>query len=57
MASENSRQIMFMTVCSIAGGVIGGLAGMYWLQPAILIPIGVVVGLSIGLALGRRRPT
>lgn len=55
MASGNSRQIMFMTVCSIAGGVVGGLAGMYWLQPAILIPIGVVVGLSIGLALGRRR--
>ncbi|WP_157521983.1 hypothetical protein [Herbidospora cretacea] len=53
--ANNSRHITYMTVCSILGGVIGGLAGMYWLQPQTLIPIGVVVGLSIGLALGRRR--
>lgn len=55
MAGGNTRQIAIMSICSIIGGVVGGVAGMYWLQPGVLIPIGVVVGLSIGLALGRSR--
>ncbi len=44
------KQILIMAAASIIGGIIGGVAGLYWLSPGILIPVGVVVGIAVGLA-------
>ncbi|MDH2426884.1 hypothetical protein [Sphaerisporangium sp. TRM90804] len=52
--ATGDRRFVVMSIFSILGGVIGYVAGLFWLQPAILIPIGVVAGLSVGLAVSRR---
>ncbi|MEU3310039.1 hypothetical protein ACWGSK_27325 [Nocardiopsis sp. NPDC055551] len=52
--NENTKQIVVMSATSVAGGVIGGVAGLFVLGPHILIPIGVVIGIAVGLSLSKR---
>lgn len=49
-ATPKKKPILIMAIASIIGGVVGYVAGLYWLSPGILIPIGVVVGIAVGLA-------
>ena len=46
---DKNKQILVMSVAAIIGGVIGGLCGLFVLNPGILIPIGVVIGIAVSL--------
>lgn len=53
-APAKNKSILIMAVFSIIGGVIGYVAGRFWLSPGVLIPIGVVIGIAVGLAFVNR---
>jgi hypothetical protein len=53
--TRNTNQILVMSIAAIIGGVIGFIVGQFLLTPAILIPIGVVVGLAVSLPLVQKR--
>lgn len=49
--SARKKPIIVMAISSVIGGVVGYVAGLYWMSPGVLIPIGVVIGISVGLAI------
>lgn len=51
--TDNSRQVAIMSTAAVIGGILGFVAGLFVLSPTILIPIGVVVGVAIGLSFAR----
>jgi hypothetical protein len=55
MQRKNTNQVLIMSIGAVVGGLIGWLIGLWWLSPGILIPIGVVVGLAIGLSVANSR--
>lgn len=52
---DQRKQITTMSIGSIAGGVLAGVSGLWWWDPGFLIPIGVVIGLSVGGAVAARK--
>ncbi|HYG84083.1 MAG TPA: hypothetical protein VD907_04340 [Verrucomicrobiae bacterium] len=50
MKDKNNNQVVVMSISAVLGGLIGWFVGTYWLSPAILIPIGVVIGIAVGMA-------
>ncbi|QBI54877.1 hypothetical protein [Streptomonospora litoralis] len=50
---QGSKQIAIMSATSIVGGLIGWGVGTVVIGAHILIPIGVVVGVAIGLSLSK----
>ncbi|MFD0773862.1 hypothetical protein ACFQZ2_07980 [Streptomonospora algeriensis] len=53
--TQGTRQIVIMSATSILGGVIGWIVGMYAIGAHILIPVGVVIGVAVGMSLSRHR--
>jgi uncharacterized membrane protein YoaK (UPF0700 family) len=53
--TRNSRQILVMSIASIIGGIIGFIVGQFVLSPAVLIPIGVVIGIAVSLPMVQKR--
>ncbi|WP_157036303.1 hypothetical protein [Streptomonospora alba] len=53
--SQGTRQIVIMSATSILGGVIGWVVGMYAIGAHILIPVGVVIGVAVGMSLSKHR--
>jgi uncharacterized membrane protein len=52
--TKNKPTVAAMSIGAVAGMVAGGLLGLIWWTPAILIPIGLVCGLAVAQAAGRR---
>jgi uncharacterized membrane protein len=52
--TKSKPTVTTMSIGAVGGMVAGGLLGLIWWTPAILIPIGLVCGISVAQAVGRR---
>jgi uncharacterized membrane protein YoaK (UPF0700 family) len=53
--TRNSRQILVMSIAAILGGVLGFVIGQFVLNPTILIPIGVIIGIAVSLPVAQKK--
>ena len=52
--TKRTSPLATMSIGAVGGMVAGGLLGIIWWTPAILVPIGLVCGIAVAQAVGRR---
>ncbi|MEV1294078.1 hypothetical protein [Pseudonocardia sp. NPDC049635] len=53
--NSNTKQILVMSLGAVIGGIVLGICGMWVLNPGIMIPIGVVIGLAVTMPMVRKK--